>query len=142
MQHSAPETPQPPRNASADPLPREVALENIVMWTGLGRYDDVRRLLADFHPADIAELLDQLDEPRVRQRAFGLLSEETASAVLSLVSPELRDELVADLSDRELAGLVEELDTDDAADGGGNDRDPDALQDGVVATCQRSAPRK
>lgn len=103
-------------DASAGPLPREVALENIVMWTGLGRDDDVRRLLADFHPADIAELLDQLDEPRVRQRAFGLLSQETASAVLSLVSPEARDELVADLSDRQLAGLVEELDTDDAAD--------------------------
>lgn len=116
MQQLTPEAPQPPVDASAGPLPREVALENIVMWTGLGRDDDVRRLLADFHPADIAELLDQLDEPRVRQRAFGLLSQETASAVLSLVSPEARDELVADLSDRQLAGLVEELDTDDAAD--------------------------
>ena len=116
MQPLTPEAPQPPVDASAGPLPREVALENIVMWTGLGRYDDVRRLLADFHPADIAELLDRLDEPRVRQRAFGLLSQETASAVLSLVSPEARDELVADLSDRQLAGLVEELDTDDAAD--------------------------
>ena len=86
------------------------------MMTGLGRYDDVRQLLADVHPADIAELLDQLDEPRVRQRVFGLLPSEAASAVLSLISPAVRDELVTNLSDRELAGLVEELDTDDAAD--------------------------
>ena len=86
------------------------------MMTGLSRYDDVRRLLADVHPADIAELLDQLDEPRVRQRVFRLLPPEAASAVLILVSPAVRDELVTDLSDRELAGLVEELDTDDAAD--------------------------
>ena len=86
------------------------------MMTGLGRYDDVRQLLTDVHPADIAELLDQLDEPRVRQRVFGLLPPEAASAVLSLISPAVRDELVTNLSDRELAGLVEELDTDDAAD--------------------------
>ena len=86
------------------------------MMTGLGRYDDVRQLLTDVHPADIAELLDQLDEPRVRQRVFGLLPSEAASAVLSLISPAVRDELVTNLSDRELAGLVEELDTDDAAD--------------------------
>ena len=98
------------------PSPRDVALENIVMMTGLGRYDDVRQLLTDVHPADIAELLDQLDEPRVRQRVFGLLLPEAASAVLSLISPAVRDELVTNLSDRELAGLVEELDTDDAAD--------------------------
>ena len=86
------------------------------MMTGLGRYDDVRQLLTDVHPADIAELLDQLDEPRIRQRVFGLLPPEAASAVLSLISPAVRDELVTNLSDRELAGLVEELDTDDAAD--------------------------
>ena len=86
------------------------------MMTGLGRYDDVRQLLTDVHPADIAELLDQLDEPRVRQRVFGLLPTEAASAVLSLISPAVRDELVTNLSDRELAELVEELDTDDAAD--------------------------
>ena len=118
MQSSTPETPsqERPENGSPGPSPRDVALENIVMMTGLGRYDDVRQLLADVHPADIAELLDQLDEPRVRQRVFRLLPPEAASAVLSLVSPAVRDELVTNLSDRELAELVEELDTDDAAD--------------------------
>ena len=118
MQSSTPETPsqERPENGSPGLSPRDVALENIVMMTGLGRYDDVRQLLTDVHPADIAELLDQLDEPRVRQRVFGLLPPEAASAVLSLISPAVRDELVTNLSDRELAGLVEELDTDDAAD--------------------------
>ena len=118
MQSSTPETPsqERPENESPGPSPRDVALENIVMMTGLGRYDDVRQLLADVHPADLAELLDQLDEPRVRQRVFRLLPPEAASAVLSLVSPAVRDELVTNLSDRELAELVEELDTDDAAD--------------------------
>ena len=115
---SSTETPSPEESGNGSPglSPRDVALENIVMMTGLGRYDDVRRLLSDVHPADIAELLDQLDEPRVRQRVFRLLPREAASAVLSLVSPAVRDELVVTLSDRELAELVEELDTDDAAD--------------------------
>lgn len=106
------ELPQAPQG----PLPRDVALENIVMLTGLGRYDEVRQRLDDVHPADIAELLDRLDEPRVRQRVFHLLPQGAASAVLSLVSPGARDELAADLSDRELAGLVQGLDTDDAVD--------------------------
>ena len=118
MQHSTPDTPSRDRaeDAPTELSPRDVALENIVMMTGLGRYDDLRHLLADFHPADVAELLDQLDEPGVRQRVFRLLPPEAASAVLSLVTPAARDELVEDLSDRELAGLVEELDTDDATD--------------------------
>ena len=116
MQRSTPETRERAENASPDLLPRDVALEHIVMMTGLGRYDDVRQLLADLHPADIAELMDHLGEPGVRQRVFGLLPSEAGSAVLSLVSPAARDDLVANLSDRELAGLVEELDTDDAAD--------------------------
>lgn len=116
MQSSATPSRERPGNVSPGALPHDVVLENIVMMTGLGRYDDVRLLLADVHPADIAELLDHLDEPRVRQRVFRLLPPEAASAVLSLVSPAVRDELVTDLSDRELAGLVEELDTDDAAD--------------------------
>ena len=115
MQRSTPEagSPEPPEGA---PLPRDVALENVVMMTGLGRYDDVRRLLADFHPADVAELLDRLDEPGVRQRAFGLLPPAAAAAVLSLVSPPVRDELVARLSHRDVARLAERLETDDAAD--------------------------
>ncbi len=116
MQRSTPETREQAENASPDLRPRDVALENVVMMTGLGRYDDVRQLLADLHPADIAELMDRLDEARVRQRVSGLLPSEAGSAVLSLVSPAARDHLVANLSDRELAGLVEELDTDDAAD--------------------------
>ena len=116
MQRSTPETREEAENPGPGLLPRDVALENIVMMTGLGRYDDVRQILADLHPADTAELLDQLDEPRVRQRVFGLLPAEAASAALSLVSPAVRDDLVAALSDRQLAGLVGELDTDDAAD--------------------------
>ena len=118
MQHPTPDTPsrEPAEDAPTELSPRDVALKNIVMMTGLGRYDDVRQLLADSHPADIAELLDHLDQPGVRQRVFRLLPPEPASAVLSLVSPAVRDEVVTVLSDRELAGLVEELDTDDAAD--------------------------
>jgi len=118
MQRSTPDTPSRERaeDVPTEPSPRDVALENIAMMTRQGRYDDVRQLLADLHPADVADLLDHLDEPGVRHRVFRLLPPETASAVLSLVTAAARDELVADLSDRELAGLVEELDTDDATD--------------------------
>ena len=95
MQHPTSEAPsrEPAENESPGRPPSDVALENIVRMTGLGRYDDVRQLLADVHPADIAELLDRLAEPRVRQRVFGLLPLETASAVLSLHLERLGAEL-------------------------------------------------
>jgi magnesium transporter len=95
---------------------REAALENIVMMTGLGRYEDVQRELENLHPADIAELLDNLEDPRIEQRVFALLPRDIAPTVLSLVSPLARDKLVEGLSDQELGEVVRGLETDDATD--------------------------
>lgn len=95
---------------------RETALETLVILAELGQDEPVRAGVATLHPADIAELLDALEEPEVKQKVFRFLDPDLASAVLSFVSPRTQAELTEELSSAALGELVERLDSDDAAD--------------------------
>src|SRR3989441_2009031 len=95
---------------------RETLLETLVILAELGQDDQVRAGVATLHPADIAALIDVMEEPEVKQKIFGFLEPDRASEVLSLVSPLTRAELTQDLSSAALGDLVERLDSDDAAD--------------------------
>ena len=95
---------------------RETLLETLVILAELGQDDQVQAGVATLHPADVAALLDVLEEPEVKQKIFGFLEPDRASEVLSLVSPLTRAELTQELSSAALGDLVERLDSDDAAD--------------------------
>ena len=95
---------------------RETILETLVIQAELGQDELVRAGLATLHPADIAELLNVVEEPEIKQKVFSFLDADLASEVLSLVSPLSRTELTQELSDAALGDLVERLDSDDAAD--------------------------
>ena len=95
---------------------RETLLETLVILAELGQDDQVRAGVATLHPADIAALIDVMEEPEVKQKIFGFLEPDQASEVLSLVSPLSRAELTQELSSAALGDLVERLDSDDAAD--------------------------
>ena len=97
-------------------LDRETQVETLVIMAELGHDDQVRVGIADLHPADIAALLNAIEENEVKRKIFGFLSPDPASEVLSLVSPLTREELTQDLSDAELSDLVGRLDSDDAVD--------------------------
>jgi len=106
-------------NSQATPLTssdRETQLETLVILAELGQDEQVQAGVTTLHPADIAELLNVLEEPEVKQKIFGFLSPDLASEVLSLVSPLTREELTQELSSAELGEIVERLDSDDAAD--------------------------
>lgn len=81
----------------------------------LGQDERARALLADLHPADIADLLDVMDED-LRVRAFSLLENEIASEVLDEAQTEATLDLVEAVPDERLADLLEELPMDDAAE--------------------------
>jgi magnesium transporter len=98
------------------PPDRETQIETLLILAELGQEEQVQAGLANLHPADLAELLDALEEPEVKQKIFGFLDSDRASAVLSLVSPLTQEELTQELSSAELGELVERLDSDDAAD--------------------------
>ncbi|MFQ5857383.1 MAG: magnesium transporter [Anaerolineae bacterium] len=72
-------------------------------------------ILADLHPADIADILDVMDED-LRLLAFSLLEDEIASEVLDETQAEATQDLVEAVPDERLADLLEELPMDDAAE--------------------------
>jgi len=106
-------TPQVTPVSSRD---RETVLETLLIQAELGQDEAVRAGIAALHPADVAELLDAIEEPELKQKIFHFLLPDTASEVLSLVSPLTQTELTEELSNAALGDLVERLDSDDAAD--------------------------
>lgn len=76
----------------------------------------VRRETALMHSADLAEILDFLEEPEAKLRLYGLLGTEQASDVLRDASESTRDLILEHLSDTRIAEVIERLDTDDATD--------------------------
>ncbi|AMA50327.1 MULTISPECIES: magnesium transporter [Flavobacterium] len=79
------------------------------------RAQELENLLQDIHFADIAEILDELDEYRANYVFKILDSEKTADALLEL-DDEVRIKILKNLSAKEIAEEIDELDTDDAAD--------------------------
>jgi len=75
-----------------------------------------RAAISDLHPADLADLLDALEEPERQLQLFRLLDPETASEVVREASDHSKASLVDLLSDARLSAVIERLDTDDAAD--------------------------
>ena len=76
---------------------------------------ELENLLQDVHFADIAEILDELDDYGASYIFKLLDSEKTADALLEL-DEEVREKILRNLSAKEIAEEIDELDTDDAAD--------------------------
>ncbi len=77
--------------------------------------ETLARALAPLHPADIADLLEQLD-PDTRQKLVALQSGDFDGEILAELEEGLREEVVEALPREALAGAVRELETDDVVD--------------------------
>ncbi len=75
----------------------------------------LRELLVDVHPADIADILDEL-EPEKAVIIFEMLSIEVGSEVLDETGSLVRQELLEKVDEERLADLLDELPSDDAAE--------------------------
>jgi len=76
---------------------------------------DIIDLFSDMHPADIADLIDELDEED-RLHLFSLLDVEKASDVILELSDNSREQIIEDLSNEQLTDIIEEMESDDQAD--------------------------
>ncbi len=74
-----------------------------------------RRQLDDLHPADIAELYQDLDLEEA-EFLYKLLDEETAADVLMELDEDDRRKLLSGMEPEEIAKQLDYLDTDDAVD--------------------------
>src|SRR6201993_678661 len=71
--------------------------------------------LAKLHPADIADIVEEL-APDERQAVFQTLDEETAAEALEEVEPKVQKAIVESLDSDRVAEIVEEMQPDAAAD--------------------------
>ncbi len=76
---------------------------------------ELRKLLNEFHYADIAEILDEVNLEEAMY-VIKLLDSETTSDVLMELDEDNREKVLRNLSSKEIAEEIEELETDDAAD--------------------------
>jgi len=84
-------------------------------WIRLNREFDIIDLFSELHPADIADLIDNLEEQEKIQ-LFSLLDVEKASDVIPELSDISREQILEDISDKKLTEIIDEMDSDDAAD--------------------------
>jgi magnesium transporter len=71
--------------------------------------------LSKLHPADIADILEDL-APAERESVFGSLKEEVAAEALEEIDPKMQIELMRSIDSDKAADIVEEMDPDAAAD--------------------------
>lgn len=71
--------------------------------------------LADIHPSDLADILEDL-APAEREVIFSSLDEEVAAETLEEVDPKLQKSLLETLDEERIADIVEEMDPGAAAD--------------------------
>jgi len=71
--------------------------------------------LAKLHPADIADIVEDL-APDEREAVFRTLDEEVAAETLEEVEPNIQKSIVESLDSERAADIVEEMDPDAAAD--------------------------
>ena len=71
--------------------------------------------LARLHPADIAEIVNSLDQYH-GEAVLGAVDAETAADAISEVDPERQVSMLEAMDDERAADILEEMDPDDAAD--------------------------
>lgn len=90
-------------------------LQNIKEIIQKGDKAAAKEALGDLHPADIAELYQDLDLEEA-EFLYQLLDEETAADVLMELDEDERLKLIEDMPVEEIAKQIDYLDTDDAVD--------------------------
>lgn len=89
--------------------------EQILQLIEQKRFSEARMLLEDEHPADIAQMLDEMDAAQ-GCRTFRLLPKSLAADVFSYLDSDNQQRLITLLSDAELSRVLDEMYMDDTVD--------------------------
>jgi magnesium transporter len=90
-------------------------IEKVELFIAANNDKELRLFLNEFHYADIAEILDELDVDNAVY-VIKLLDSGITSDILTEIDDNHRENILKNLSAKEIAEEIEELDTDDAAD--------------------------
>jgi CBS domain-containing protein len=106
------------------PSARYLTAESLLSWKlvqpiesapGRVRIEATKKALASLHPADLAEIMEELDRHQ-REVLFQRLDVETAADALEETSTELATELLEAVPPEKAADILEEMAPDEAAD--------------------------
>ena len=97
------------------PIDRSEFLAKLKSALDQDQVEDAIQLLTNLHPADIADLLEALEESE-KINLFKGLDATLAPEVIAHLSEYSREQILSDLSHRRLGQIVDEMDSDDAAD--------------------------
>lgn len=98
--------------------------EKIIAWNYMDLLDrDLSKVqlsvthtrLDELHPADVADILEQLD-PKQRANVFQHLDDARAGDAISEMGEEFQADVIGDLDDARASRLLGDMDPDDAAD--------------------------
>lgn len=97
---------------------------NIIPWSYVDLLDPAlrsihlkisRKTIKDLHPADIADILEELNN-KDRLMVLGSLDDEKAAETLEEVEPEVQANVVKQMEADNVADILEKMNPDDAAD--------------------------
>jgi magnesium transporter len=100
---------------TADTLSTKERLALLTRALDAGATDQIRRLLIDIHPAEIADLLESFPHGP-REVLWELVASDDCGETLVHVNDEVRTGLIEQMEPRELVAATEDLDPDDLAD--------------------------
>ena len=98
--------------------------EHVIAWSYLdliekelpeGKLPVSHRSLDDLHPADIADIVQQLD-PELRAQVLSQLDTESAAAAMSELEGDIQTDVIDALAPSDASAMIAEMDPDDAAD--------------------------
>lgn len=90
-------------------------LEELLELLDTKQYTKLRQYLSELNHADIAALLEEMDEVPV-MKIFRMLPKDMAADVFSYLDVEDQQYILNSLSDKEAAGIIDNLMADDAVD--------------------------
>lgn len=94
---------------------RKEIIENISYLVKERDFPKLKNIIVDTHPADIADIMREMDDDEAGI-LFNLLDSEIASDVLLELDEVSREQFIEELEEERLTEIVDEMDSDDATD--------------------------
>ncbi|MFZ5815853.1 MAG: magnesium transporter [Bacillota bacterium] len=90
-------------------------LDQTIILLQQRREDELRDLLTPLHPADLAEILEELEDDQ-RNAVLHLLTEEAAAEAIAELEPEDQVSILTGMTEERAEAILDEMSADDVAD--------------------------
>ena len=97
-------------------LVRTETMESLLGLIGERKFAEARAIIIELNVVDIAETIEDIEDPAKLLFIFRLMPKEMAAEVFAYLEHEAQQRIVEDMTDRELARIVDELFLDDTVD--------------------------